>query len=98
MFGIGTEFIKLKYPFIFYDILHVVEVLSRFPWVWKDKRFKEMLSVVESKRNSEGFFTPESVWMAFKGFDFAQKKEPSLTLTLIVELILKRNGNGVRSV
>ena len=93
MFGIGTDFKKLKYPFVFYDILHVVDVLSRFPWVWNDKRFLEMVHCIENKRNAEGLFTPESAWMAFKGFDFAQKKEPSPTLTFIIERILKRRYN-----
>ena len=90
MFGIGTDFRKLKYPFIFYDILHVVEVLSHFSWVRKDKRFKEMLRSITSKRDQEGMIIPESVWMAFKGFDFAQKKEPSPMMTFLVERILQR--------
>ena len=90
MFGIGTEFMKVKYPFVFYDILHVVDVLSHFPWVWQDKRFSELICAIDIKRNVDGFFIPESVWMAFKGFDFAQKKEPSHTLTYLVERILER--------
>src|SRR5512136_1958344 len=36
MFGIGSAFRKLKYPFVWYDILHLVDVLSRFPFVHTD--------------------------------------------------------------
>jgi hypothetical protein len=46
LFGIGTDFRKLKYPFVWYDILHVVEVLSRYPRVHKDPRFIEMVETI----------------------------------------------------
>ena len=97
MFGIGTDFRKLKYPFVFYDILHAAEVLSRFPWVWKDTRFAEMIACITAKRNCDGFYTPESVWMAFRGFDFAQKKAPSPMLTFIIERMLRRKPDTNKS-
>lgn len=90
MFFMGTDFRKLKAPLFWYDILHVLDVLSRFEWAWKDKRFKQMLSVVESKANREGQFIPESVWTAWKDWDFSQKKVPSQGLTFFVQRILKR--------
>ncbi len=90
LFAMGTDFQKLKYPFVWYDILHVLEVLSRFKWVHQDIRFKEMLDIVISKADSNGEYTPESVWMAFKGFDFTQKKESSPTLSMIIERIRMR--------
>ncbi len=31
LFAMGTDFSKLKMPFIWYDILHVIEVLTQFP-------------------------------------------------------------------
>jgi len=92
MFFMGTDFRKLKAPLFWYDILHVLDVLSRFEWARKDKRFKQMLSVVESKANPEGQFTPESVWMAWKDWDFSQKKVPSKGLTFFVQRILKRKN------
>ncbi len=82
MFGIGTDFRKLKYPYIWYDLLHVVEVLSRFEWVHADPAFREMLEILEGKADADGFYQPESVWMAWRGADFAQKRCPSGTLTL----------------
>lgn len=95
MFGIGTDFRKLKYPMVFYDLLHVLEVLSQFPWVHGDSRFREMFELLLSKANKEGQYTPESVWMAFKGYDFAQKKVPSPTLTFMVERIRRRVEESV---
>ncbi len=95
MFGIGTDFKKLKYPFIWYDILHVLEVLSSFPQTHKDKRLKEMLNIVTSKADKDGFYTPESVWLAYKGLDFSQKKVPSPILTCMVRRIINRVDNVV---
>lgn len=90
MFFMGTDFRKLKAPLFWYDILHVLEALSHFQWARKDKRFKQMMSVVESKADAEGRFTPESIWTAWKDWDFSQKKVPSRGLTFFVQRILKR--------
>lgn len=90
MFFMGTDFRKLKAPLFWYDILHVLDVLSHFEWVRQDKRFKQMLEIVESKADGEGRYTSESVWTAWKDWDFSQKKIPSAGLTLFVWRILKR--------
>jgi hypothetical protein len=90
MFFMGTDFRKLKAPLFWYDILHVLEVLSQFKWAGKDKRFKEMLNVVASKADQDGRYIPESIWTAWKDWDFSQKKLPSQGLTLFVQRILKR--------
>jgi len=92
MFFMGTDFRKLKAPLFWYDILHVLDVLSHFKWARKDKRFKEMLNTVESKADREGRFIPESIWTAWKEWDFGQKKIPSKGLTLFVQRILKRTN------
>jgi hypothetical protein len=90
MFFMGTDFRKLKAPLFWYDILHVLDVLSHFAWTWKDKRFRQMLKTVKSKANTDGQFVPESVWTAWKDWDFSQKKIPSKGLTLFVARIMKR--------
>jgi hypothetical protein len=90
IFYMGTDFRKLKAPLFWYDILHVLDVLSRFEWARKDKRFQQMLGVVESKANLDGHFIPESIWTAWKDWDFGQKKVPSQGLTFFVQRILKR--------
>jgi hypothetical protein len=92
MFFMGTDFRKLKAPLFWYDILHVLDVLSHFKWAGKDKRFKEMLNVVETKADSDGQYIPESIWTVWKDWDFGQKKVPSKGLTLFVQRILKRTN------
>jgi len=90
MFFMGTDFRKLKAPLFWYDILHVLDVLSLFDWARKDKRFKQMLNVVEGKANSDGQFVSESVWTVWKDWDFSQKKASSKGLTFFIQRILKR--------
>ena len=90
MFFMGTDFRKLKAPLFWYDILHLLDVLSRFKWVTKDKRLRQMLNVVESKADENGRYTPESVWAAWKDWDFGQKQTPSPGLTFFVQRILNR--------
>jgi hypothetical protein len=89
MFFMGTDFRKLKAPMFWYDILHVLDILSQFEWARKDERFKDMLGVVESKADGDGRFVPESIWTVWKDWDFCQKKVPSRGLTFFVEQILK---------
>lgn len=94
MFFMGTDFRKLKAPFIWYDILHVADVLSQYEFVLEDKRFMEMLRIINSKADKEGLFTPESIWTAWKEWDFGQKMTPSPWMAFIICRINKRvNGN-----
>ncbi len=60
MFYMGDDFRKLKLPFIWYDLLHVVEVLSRIPAVHADPAFIEMLALVFSREQEDGGFDPGS--------------------------------------
>jgi hypothetical protein len=93
LFGIGTDFKKLKYPFVWYDILHYANVLSRFPFAVKDRRFREVIDTLVAKQDDQGHFAAESTWMAWKGWDFADKKNPSPWLTFLVCRILKRSAS-----
>ncbi|MCW4050581.1 MAG: hypothetical protein NWE89_12695 [Candidatus Bathyarchaeota archaeon] len=81
MFGIGTTFKRLKYPNFWYDILHVVDVLSRYPYAVEQPAFKEMWNIISGKQNREGSFTPESIYKAWSGWSFGQKKQPSPWMT-----------------
>ena len=92
MFFMGTDFRKLKAPLFWYDILHVLDVLSHFKWARKDKRFKQMLNLLKSKADDDGRFIPESIWTAWKDWDFGQKKTPSRGLTFFVQRILNRTN------
>jgi len=92
MFGIGTDFRKLKYPFVWYDILHVVDVLSRFPFVHADSRFQEMVETITAQADEEGRYTASSMYRAWKGWSFADKKHPSPWLTFLVLRVQRRIG------
>jgi hypothetical protein len=90
MFGIGTDFRKLKYPFVWYDILHVVDVLSRFPSVHADPRFREMVEAITAQADDEGRYTASSMYRAWKDWSFADKKNPSPWLTFLVLRVVNR--------
>lgn len=90
LFGIGTNFRRLKYPFIWYDLLHMTQVLSQFPALRDDPRLLEMVELLASRADTEGRYTPSSIWMAWKGWSFGQKKAPSPWLTLLTHRILRR--------
>lgn len=90
LFYMGTDFRKLKAPLVWYDILHILDVLTQFSFLKNDSRLKEMIDIVKDKSDSVGRFTPESIYTKLKGWEFAQKKEPSRWVTFLVKRILKR--------
>jgi hypothetical protein len=91
MFYMGTDFCKLKAPLVWYDLVHVVEVLTQFPWARNDPRLQEMGSFLQGKADEQGRYTPESIWTAWKDWEFGQKKIPSRWLTFLVLRILSRS-------
>ncbi|MGD9093671.1 MAG: hypothetical protein PVF74_12555 [Anaerolineales bacterium] len=93
LFGIGTDFRKIKYPYVWYDILHVVEVLSRFPALHDDPRFTSMVKELTSQADDDGRYTASSMYRAWKEWSFADKKRPSPWLTFLVMRMLKRIGH-----
>ena len=94
MFFMGTDFRKLKAPLIWYDIIHLTDTLSNFKQAIKDRRFKQMVDIIESKATPDNKFVPESEWKAWKEWDFGQKKIPSAWLTFLVYRIRKRIDKG----
>jgi len=90
LFGIGTDFRKPKYPFVWYDILHVVDVLSRLPFVHDDPRFEQMVHTLVAQADDEGRYTAGSMYRAWKGWSFADKKSPSPWLTFLVLRVQRR--------
>jgi len=88
MFYMGNDFRKLKAPLVWYDILHVLSVLTQFPWLKDEPRLGEMKALVAVKADAQGRYRPESIWKAWSEWDFGQKKEPSHWLTLLVRRIL----------
>jgi len=96
IFYMGNDFRKLKVPFVWYDLMHVLDVLSRCEWLRDDPRLLEMVHIMEEKADSEGRFTVESVWTAWKDWEFGQKKEPSRWLTLAAWRVMGRMKNHHR--
>ncbi|MCJ7735013.1 MAG: hypothetical protein MUP11_10745 [Anaerolineales bacterium] len=97
MFGIGTDFKRLKYPLIWYDLVHVADVLSRFPEAIKDPRFEEMIDTITAQAGELGMYTATSMYLAWKGWSFADKKNSSPWLTFLIARILKRSGRDYES-
>jgi hypothetical protein len=98
MFFMGTDFRKLKVPFIWYDLLHVLDVLTCFAWLKEDPRLQEMLALLAGKADGQGRFTLESVWTHWKDWEFGQKKQPSRWLTLHVWRVLRRFEAGATNI
>ncbi len=88
--GIGSDFRKLKYPFIWYNLLHVLDVLSRFPRALRDPRFQEMVGELVVQADARGRFTATSMYRAWKGWSFANKKAPSPWLSFLAVRIIQR--------
>lgn len=89
MFYMGTDFRKLKAPMFWYDILHVLNVLSQIPWLATDTRYSNMRDIVLEKEYQGGFI-PESIYLPWKDWDFGQKKTPSDYLTFYIRRIERR--------
>lgn len=89
IFYMGTDFRRLKLPYIWYDILHVADVLSQVKATREDPRFLSMIDIIRAKERSEGF-VPESIYQPWKGWDFGQKSQPSEWMTFCVRKIEKR--------
>jgi hypothetical protein len=92
MFGIGTDFRKPKYPFVWYDILHVIDVLTRFPFARQDPRLQAMVSELAAQADDRGRFTAGSMYRAWQEWEFASKKAPSPWITFLAWRAIKRCG------
>jgi len=93
MFYMGTDFRKLKVPLVWYDLLHVLDVLSRFEWARNDARLREMVGLMKRQADQKGRFTVQSVWTAWKDWEFGQKKVPSRWLTFMAWRVIDRLEN-----
>jgi len=75
---------------VWYDIMHVAEVLARSDRSRDDPRLQDMVKVIAAQGDEDGRYTPGSVWLPWKDWDFGQKKAPSRILTYAVHRILSR--------
>ncbi len=89
-FGRSKKFWSFKYPFIWYNALYMADILARFPQFRDEPLVKELVDWIVQSADGDGRFTPNSMFMNFKGWDFANKKEPSPWITFLAYRVLKR--------
>jgi hypothetical protein len=70
--GIGRRVSRAAWPF------------NRFPFVRADPRFREMVKTITAQADREGHHNAGSMYRAWKGWSFADKKTPSPWLTFLV--------------
>jgi len=90
IFYMGTDFRKLKAPPVWYDIVSVADALSQCSFLKTDGRFQQIISIIREKADSNGLYTPESIYTGMKEWDFGQKKTPSAYLTFCILRIMDR--------
>jgi hypothetical protein len=90
MFFMGTDFCKPKVPMIWCDLLHVLHVLTEFPWTRSDPRWLDMARYLDAGSNNAGRSTPASVWKAWSGWEFGQKMGSSRWVILLTQMTLRR--------
>lgn len=89
-FGRSKKFWSLKYPFVWYNALYIAEILSRFDYLKEEVLLKEIIDWILESQDTDGRFKPTSMFMHYKKWDFANKKEASPWITYLCCKILKR--------
>ena len=96
IFYMGTDFRKLKLPFIWYDILHVVDVLSQAPRIELNPSLKDMIQIIRNKTDHGNVCRPESIYRYWKDWDFGQKKIHSEWMEFCIRRIFHRAVRQIR--
>ena len=73
-----------------YNALYLGEVLSRFDFLKDELLVKEIIQWIVESQDENGHFKPTSMFMNYKGWDFADKKEPSPWMTYLCCKVLKQ--------
>lgn len=89
-FGRSKKFWTTKYPFIWYNALYMADVLSHFDFCKNEPMVIELIEWIINQQDEQGRYTPTSMFQAYKGWDFSNKKEPSPWITYLCCRILKR--------
>ena len=88
LFGMGTDFKKLKFPMVWYNLLHVLSGIFEINGMADDARYLDMEGVLRSKLDEVGRVKPESIYMIYKSHEWSDKKAPSRLLTILVHRVL----------
>lgn len=89
-FGRSKKFWTLKYPFVWYNALYIADVLTRFEFLKKESLVIELVEWIKNQKDENGKYKPTSVFMNYKGWDFANKREPSAWITFLCYRVLKQ--------
>ncbi len=79
-YGIGTQFLRVEYPFMKYNILYYVYVLSHYVYARQDGRFLAALAHLKS-RLRDGEVVVENTNRMLKGLEFCRKGAVSAQAT-----------------
>lgn len=90
-FGIGSQFMKVEFPFFRYNLFFYVYILSFYKRSKEDRRFLDALQVLESKLVN-GKIVVENPHRKLAGFSFCKKGKPSDIATERYHEILKNLG------
>lgn len=77
LFGIGSQFLKIEYPFLRYNIFYYIYVLSFYKKALTDDRFREAYTCIFEKTKN-GTIAPENPHRAWQQFSFAKKDQVSV--------------------
>lgn len=75
-YGIGTQFHRLAFPFLTYNLFYYVYVLSFYASARRDPRFLDAFSILESKLK-DGRIVVEHTHRKLSGLSFCKAGEPS---------------------
>ena len=89
-FGRSKKFWTFKYPFVWYNALYIADILSRFDSFKEELLLKEIVDWILASQDGEGRFRPTSMFMNYKDWDFADKKNTSPWMTYLCCKILKQ--------
>lgn len=76
LFGIGSRFLKVEYPFLRYNLFYYVYVLAHFPRARGDDRFAEAFHELAA-HTREGRLVVDAPHHSWQGYSFARKGQPS---------------------
>lgn len=90
--GIGTQFMRVEYPFWRYNLFFWVYVLSFFAAARRDGRFHHALAELSDRLDDDGRVVVEHRHRKLKGLAFCARGQPSHAATARMNEILARTA------
>lgn len=87
-YGIGTQFLRIEYPFIRYNLFFYVYVLSFFHRARRDRRFRAALEALRSTLSPDGAVIVARPHRGLKELRLCAKGQPSALATRRYEEVL----------